>query len=317
MDGILNINKPEGMTSFSVVAVVRHLSGERRVGHAVTLDPAATGVLPVCLGQGTRVVEFMGDADKTYRAEIELGVTTDTYDTSGQITEKRDPSGISLAQVEAALSTFCGMVQQTPPMYSALKFHGRPLYKLAREGITITRKSRLVKIEKLVVLDWQPPSVVIEMVCGKGTYVRSLAHDLGQVLGCGASLKALARLRYGPFDIVDAVSVPELEDGFRYGYWQHFMHPIDSVLLNWDAVLVGDSSREGVRNGRLQTLGNAGKDEGDVPVQYSENRCRAYDLDGQFLGVLRFNAVTGEWQPEKVFARGLTEKPVFCCQKGE
>lgn len=318
MDGILNINKPLDKTSFSVVAMVRRLSGERRVGHAGTLDPAATGVLPVCLGQGTRVVEFLVDATKTYRAEIELGVTTDTDDASGRIIEKRDPSGISREQVEAVLSSFCGLVKQTPPMYSAVKYHGKPLYKLARAGITVERRSRLVKIEKLAILDWQPPIVVIEVVCGKGTYIRSLAHDLGQTLGCGASLKGLARLRCGPFDIEDAVSLSELEDGFRFGYWQHFIYPIDSVLLHWAAMVVGDSAGESIRNGRLLALGNSSQNEGDGSAQHSDNRCRAYDLDGRFLGVLRFNSERGEWQPEKVFARSLVEKPiVVCCRKGE
>ena len=242
MDGILNINKPRGRTSFSIVAMVKRLSRERRVGHAGTLDPEATGVLPVCLGQGTRVVEFLVDASKTYRAQIELGVATDTYDASGKITQRGDISGISQKQLESALASFCGLIQQTPPMYSAVKYHGKPLYKWARAGITVERKSRPTKIYHLELTDWQPPVVTIEVVCGKGTYIRSLAHDLGQVLGCGANLKSLIRLRCGLFDVKDAISVSQLEDAFRCGYWQHFVYPIDIVLSHWTAVVVNDDA---------------------------------------------------------------------------
>jgi len=188
VDGILNINKPRDRTSFSVVAMVRRLSGERRVGHAGTLDPAATGVLPVCLGQGTRVTEYLVDAAKTYRAQIELGVATDTYDASGKITEQGDPSGISREQVESALASFRGTIQQIPPMYSAVKHLGQPLYKLARSGIEVERKSRRAEIYRLEITDWQLPVVTIEVECSKGTYIRSLAYDLGRSLGCGAHL---------------------------------------------------------------------------------------------------------------------------------
>jgi len=293
MDGILNINKPKGRTSFNVVALVRRLSGERRVGHAGTLDPAATGVLPVCLGRGTRVIEFLMDSTKAYRAEIELGVATDTYDADGRITRKGDPSGISRDRLELALSSFYGLIHQIPPIYSALKHQGKPLYELARAGITVERRSRLVKIHHLELIDWQSPVVTIEVVCGKGTYIRSLAHDLGQSLGCGAHLKNLVRLRCGLFDIRDAVSLPQLEHAFRYGYWQHFVYPLDIVLLNWSAMVVSDDTGRVIRNGS--------------PVDYvgrhssEENRCRVYTPDGFFLGVLRFNSEKGQWQPEKVF----------------
>ncbi len=302
MDGILNINKPRGRTSFSIVAMVKRLSRERRVGHAGTLDPEATGVLPVCLGQGTRVVEFLVDASKTYRAQIELGVATDTYDASGKITQRGDISGISQKQLESALASFCGLIQQTPPMYSAVKYHGKPLYKWARAGITVERKSRPTKIYHLELTDWQPPVVTIEVVCGKGTYIRSLAHDLGQVLGCGANLKSLIRLRCGLFDVKDAISVSQLEDAFRCGYWQHFVYPIDIVLSHWTAVVVNDDATQAIRNGQPLTLEEANSvDEYSLARSPSDNHCRVYTTDGCFLGVMRFNPETGQWQPEKVF----------------
>ncbi len=308
MNGILNINKPWGRTSFSIVAMVRRLTGERRVGHAGTLDPAATGVLPVCLGQGTRITEFLVDSTKAYRAEIELGVATDTYDVSGSITSQGDPSGINRDQLESGLGSFCGLIQQVPPMYSAVKYRGRPLYQLARAGITVERKSRLARIHDLKLVDWQPPVATVEVVCGKGTYIRSLAHDLGQALGCGAYLKNLIRLRCGLFDIEDAISVSQFEDACRYGYWQQLVYPVDSVLSHWAAMVVDDDAGQNIRNGRPLAVGNSDGSERSGSLEQgisagssAESRCRAYALDGRFLGVLRFNSERGQWQPEKVF----------------
>ncbi len=308
MDGILNINKPWGKTSFSIVALVKRFSGERRVGHAGTLDPTATGVLPVCLGQGTRIIEFLLDSTKTYQAQIELGVATDTYDASGKVTQKGDPSGISQEQLESAFAPFRGLIQQTPPMYSAVKHQGKRLYELARAGINVERKSRLAKIYKLAIIDWKPPVVTVEVECGRGTYIRSLAHDLGQSLGCGANLKSLIRSSYGPFAVKTAVSVPQLEDAFRYGYWQHFVHPIDTVLLHWKAIVVNDATGNAIKKGAPVALENDNSNEiTDYLEQHSpgrslvETQCRTYTLDGRFLGVLRFNPERGQWQPEKVF----------------
>lgn len=303
MDGILNIDKPWGKTSFSVVSIVKRLSGERRVGHAGTLDPAATGVLPVCIGRGTRVIQFLTDADKTYRAEIELGVSTDTYDASGKITGRGDPAGIDREQFETALDSFRGLIQQIPPMYSAVKYHGQPLYKLARAGIDIPRKSRQVRIYHLALIDWQPPVATVELECSKGTYIRSLANDLGQALGCGASLKNLVRLRCGLFDIKNTISLPQLEDAFRYGYWRRFAHPVDTVLSHWGAMVVNEATEDTIKKGCSPVLGNGDSEPPDCCEQYHpvENRCRAYTRDGRFLGVLRFNAETAQWHPEKVF----------------
>jgi tRNA pseudouridine55 synthase len=307
MDGILNINKPPGNTSFSIVAKVKRLSGERRVGHAGTLDPAATGVLPVCLGQGTRVIEFLMESTKTYRAQIELGVATDTYDATGKITQKGDPSRISQEQFASALASFCGLISQIPPMYSAVKHHGQPLYKLARAGITVERKSRLAKIYHLELIDWRSPVATVEVECGKGTYIRSLAHDLGQSLGCGANLKSLIRLRHGFFDIKDAITVPQLEDAFRYQYWQHFVYPIDIVLLHWAAVVVDDDTSQAIMNGHPLILKNHNGSEKtnypQRPPSVKSSYCRVYTPDGGFLGVLHFNPERGEWQPKKIFPK--------------
>jgi len=308
VDGILNIDKPSGRTSFNIVATVKRLTGERRVGHAGTLDPAATGVLPVCIGQGTRIIEFLVDTTKAYRAEIELGVATDTYDSSGRITQTGDHSGINQSQLESALTTFRGPIQQTPPMYSAIKYQGKRLYQLARAGIEVERQSRPNKIHHLELTNWQPPVATLEIVCDKGTYIRSLAHDLGQVLGCGANLKSLVRLRCGLFDLRDAISLPQLEDACRYGYWQRFVYPIDTVISHWMAMVVSDDEGQAIKNGRPLAFKNGDNGEGTRhPKQRSPalasyaNRCRIYTTDGYFLGVLHFNQEKEEWQPEKVF----------------
>ena len=293
MDGILNINKPPGKTSHSIVARVRRLSGEKRVGHAGTLDPAATGVLPICLGQGTRIVEFLVDTTKEYRAEIELGIATDTYDSSGRVTQQGDPSRISRQQIESALGSFRGSIQQIPPMYSAVKRRGRPLYELARKGIDIERKSRTVKIHRLELTAWQLPVASVEVECSKGTYIRSIAHDLGQSLGCGAHLKSLVRTRCGPFDIDKAVSMPQLEEAFHHGYWQRYAYPIDIVLQDYSAIVVDEATEEALKNGNPVTLENQ---EAGSRQKY----CRAYAVDGRFLGILRHVPDKGVWQPKKV-----------------
>jgi len=295
MDGILNINKPAGKTSYDVVAVVKRLSRVRRVGHAGTLDPAATGVLPVCLGQGTRVIEFLADAAKTYRAEIELGTITDTYDAAGTVIEKRDASDITLEKVETALGQFRGLIQQPPPMYSAVKHQGKPLYELARAGITIERKSRPAQIDSIEILDWQPPVVTIKVECGKGTYIRSLAYDLGQALGCGGTLKSLVRLSYGPFNVKDAISLPRLEEAFRHGYWTHYVYAIDAVLLHWNAMIVGEEKEKKIANG--VTLPSTI----DLSQTGDSTRARVYTLDGGFLSVLQFDPEKDQWQTNKVF----------------
>ena len=295
VDGILNINKPPGRTSFSIVSFVKRLSGVRRVGHAGTLDPAATGVLPVCLGQGRRVVSFLHDTAKVYKAQVEFGVTTDSYDATGNITATGDPSGVSRKQLISALGSFRGLIQQTPPMYSAIKHGGKPLYELARAGIEVERKSRPVQIYRLELRRWQPPVATIEVECSKGTYIRSLAYDLGQLLGCGAHLKSLTRLKYGCFSLEDAVSLPQLEDGFRHGYWQQFVYPIDIVFQDWAAVVVDDSAEADVRNGRPVELKPGDRLKPEV------DRLRVYNGDGRFLGVLQFNREKGHWRPGKVF----------------
>lgn len=297
MDGILNINKPAGITSYGVVAAVKRLTGERRVGHAGTLDPLAGGVLPICLGRGTRVQEFLSESHKVYRAEIGLGEETDTYDASGRVTRQGDPSGVSRSQLESALEPFRGLIQQTPPMYSALKHQGKRLYQLARAGVTVERQSRPAKIYRLELLDFKSPLVTLEVECGRGTYIRSLAYDIGRSLGCGAHLKGLLRLRYGCFDIDSAVSLAQFEDACRHGYWRQLVYSPDVALMHWPALVVADEKERYVSHGRLLHL-----DNDELPEEaVAAGRCRVYGQNGSFLAVMRFSIESGQWHPDKVF----------------
>jgi tRNA pseudouridine55 synthase len=226
MDGILNINKVRGETSFGVVAAVRRLCRERRVGHAGTLDPLASGVLPVCIGKATRVVEFAMEHAKQYRAEIEFGLTTDTGDAEGHVLSRGEVADLDAGAVAGALNHFRGQIQQVPPMFSALKHNGRPLYEMARAGITIDRPSRTVEIHEINMVSWEAPVATIEVTCSRGTYIRTLAEDLGQRLTCGAYLKNLSRLKYGPFGVEKAVTVAQLAEAVSAGDWTSLMWPI-------------------------------------------------------------------------------------------
>lgn len=294
MDGILNIDKPRGMTSFAVVAAVRRLSSERRVGHSGTLDPEATGVLPVFCGRATRVIEFLADTTKTYRAGIELGVATDSYDAAGRVVARGDASRIRREDLAAALEPFRGLIEQTPPMFSAVKHQGQPLYRLARAGITVERRRREVEVSRLELIDWRPPLATVEIDCSKGTYIRALANDLGEALGCGAMLSSLVRLRCGQFALEDAAPFDGLALAFEEDGWQALLRSADSVLGHWPAVQVGEELAAAVRNGQLVDVGQP---IGEATGGY----CRAYAADGSLLAVLRFEPEAGLWHPDKVF----------------
>lgn len=293
-NGFLNVNKPEGWTSFSIVAWLRGMTGEKHVGHAGTLDPIATGVLPICFGQATKVVQFLTNTNKTYLAHIELGTATDTFDREGKIIQQGDTSGITQRLIENSLTSFRGSIEQMPPVYSALKHQGRRYYELARAGMPIKLKPRRVEIIDLELVEYQPPLVTLKVECSKGTYIRSLVHDLGQHLGCGAHLKNLVRLRCGPFHIDDALSLSQIEDAIQQGNWKDFLYSVDSPLLGWKAAIIGRKNELSIRNGIPLPL-----TEKNAP---SEKYCRAYSLDGLFIAVLRFIPEKKLWHPEKVFS---------------
>jgi tRNA pseudouridine55 synthase len=293
IDGILNIIKPAGMSSFAVVSMVRALSGERRVGHAGTLDRSASGVLPVCLGKATRVIEFMSDVHKTYRAKIRLGVITDSYDADGNVIEESDCSSVTREQLECLIPSFVGTIEQVPPMYSALKLGGMRLHKLARAGVEVELKSRQINIYRIELLNWEPPHFSIDVECGKGTYIRSLAHDIGRALGCGAHLAGLVRSKNGVFDVAEGFTVKQIRDAFTEGRWRDVLQPIDSVLQHMPSVVVDKSAGKNISNGVSTDLNvDGGRDTG---------WCRAYSAEGGLIALLKYDVEWGNWHPKKVF----------------
>lgn len=211
INGFVVIDKPAGITSHDVVSRVRRILGTRKVGHTGTLDPFATGVLPVAVNDGTKVIPFLDEGSKTYEALLRLGVATDTLDMTGTILSETDPSSITREQLISCFNDFTGAVSQIPPMYSAIKQNGQPLYKLARQGVEVERKARDVEIYSLELLSFDLPHASIRVVCSRGTYVRSLADDIGRQLGCGAALQELRRTASGPFHIENAVTLTDLE----------------------------------------------------------------------------------------------------------
>lgn len=297
VDGILNVNKPPGWTSFDVVAFVRRHSGVQRVGHAGTLDPAAEGVLLVCLGRATRIVEYLLDTRKSYLARIRLGIVTDTYDADGEVVRTADASSVTREAVEQALDSFRGTISQTPPMFSALKREGTPLYRHARAGREVEREAREVEVYRLELVEFDPPALTLDIDCGRGFYVRSLAHDLGERLGCGAHLEGLVRTSVGPFHVESSVDVERLRGAFVDHTWTDFLLPTDSVLLDWHAAILGEENAANIRFGRALRLAPA--DEGRVVALPAGAPCRAYSLDGRLIALLRYG---GEaiWQPAKV-----------------
>jgi tRNA pseudouridine55 synthase len=216
-DGVLNIDKAEGWTSHDVVAKVRTLLGGVRVGHAGTLDPLATGVLPILVGRATRIAEYLVGWDKAYRAVLRLGETTDTQDRSGSVTDRRDAAGVSGAAVREVVERFRGPLMQTPPMYSAIKIAGVPLYKAARAGRTVERRPRPVVVHELSVLEMSASDVMLDVVCSKGTYIRTLCADIGEALGVGAHLRSLVRTRVGPLRLEDASTVEQVAAAMAAG----------------------------------------------------------------------------------------------------
>ncbi len=212
MHGLLLIDKPSGMTSHDVVRQVRRIYHTRKVGHAGTLDPLATGVLAVAVGDGTKILQFLLAENKSYRATLELGTTTDTLDSEGTVTQQRPVPEFSLSQIEHICNGFRGSIDQLPPMFSALKQNGIPLYKLARQGKTVERKTRQVNISRLEIVNINHQELIIEVDCSKGTYIRSLVSDIGERLGCGAHMTALRRLGSGDFTIEECHLLDDLKD---------------------------------------------------------------------------------------------------------
>lgn len=282
--GILVIDKPTGMSSHDVVGRVRRVAGLRRVGHAGTLDPLATGVLVVCLGQATRLVEYVMGRPKTYVARVRLGQTTDSYDADGVVVAER-PLTFTLADLDNALAHFAGEIMQRPPMFSAVKQQGQPLYKLARQGIEVERPLRPVTIYALQLVACDLPFVELHIRCSAGTYIRTLAHDLGDMLGCGGHIVALRRTAVGSFTSEQAVALEALTADNVAGYLQ----VAETAVLHLPTLTLPNAEAERLAQGQRLVC---------QPHQPEADLVRVYGENGRFIGIAQQQ--NGVWQPQKI-----------------
>jgi tRNA pseudouridine55 synthase len=289
--GLVLLDKPSGPTSHDMVAVLRRGAREKRVGHAGTLDPLATGLLVLCLGAATRLSEYLAGKDKRYTATVRLGQTTDTYDAQGAVTAE-SAALPERAALEAALAQLRGAQMQTPPAYSAIKRGGQKAYDLARRGEAVTLAPRPVHFYEINLTDWQPPLAVVDVHCSAGTYIRSLAHDVGQALGCGAHLAALRRTASGALWVEAAVTLPALETALASGDWLRYVRPPDTAVPDWPAVQLPAEAVTRVQHGQAVPL--------DAPATPGRLG-RAYNPAGEFFAVLRADPEAGVWRPDKVF----------------
>ncbi len=277
ISGILLLDKPLGMTSNQALQKVKFLFKARKAGHTGSLDPLATGLLPICFGDATKLSAFLLDADKHYRVRVRLGVTTTTADAEGEVRETRSIEGVDEARIAALLPRFTGEIDQLPPMYSALKHKGERLYNLARQGIEVEREPRRIRIFSLAMNEWAAPDFSLDVHCSKGTYVRTLAEDIGEAAGCGAHVTALRRTGVGPYDDTAMVTMDEVER-----LWSEdrealdaLLLPLESALAHWPEVKLSDNAAYYMRTGQAVL----------VPRAPTEGWVRLFDAKGGFLGV--------------------------------
>ena len=259
VQGIVLLDKPAGLTSNEALQAVKHLFQARKAGHTGSLDPLASGLLPICLGEGTKMSGFLLDADKHYRVTCRLGVRTATGDAEGEILETRAVEGLSRRAVERALHRFTGPIEQVPPMYSAVKHQGQRLYRLARQGVSVERQPRSVTIHALSLLHYESDALEIDVRCSKGTYVRTLVEDIGEFLGCGAHVTALRRLGVGPYDDSRTVSLDRLRGLAQEGLERldGVLLPIESALVHWPGVRLSDDAAYYLRKGQAVQVPHA------------------------------------------------------------
>lgn len=292
--GVLVVDKPAGPTSYDVVALVRRRLGVRRVGHAGTLDPDATGVLPILIGEATKLMGYLADHDKEYRAVVRLGVRTDTQDGAGRVLAETPVPPLTIADVRAVAARFTGRIRQTPPMYSALHHEGRRLYELAREGVEVARMPREVLVHSIDVEALDGVLVTLRVVCGKGTYVRTLAADIGDAIGCGAAVASLARLRVGPFVLADALSYADLEGASADSLVQRIAPP-DAALAGWAEVRLSEATAAAFRHGQaLEMPGGTSFTGGDARL------VRVHGPDGALIGVGAVDDRGGRLRPVRI-----------------
>lgn len=295
--GVINIHKEKGFTSHDVVAKLRGILGQKKIGHTGTLDPDATGVLLVCLGKGTKLCDMLTDKTKTYETVLLLGKTTDTQDISGEVLNEGAVDGLDVGMVEACINGFVGAYNQVPPMYSALKVNGKKLYELARQGIEVERKARPVVIYEIRILEMNLPRVRMEVSCSKGTYIRTLCHDIGQKLGCGGCMEELIRTRVSRFTLEDSMTLDEVATCRDDGSLDSKIVPIDAMFSEYEAVTIRSEFASFAYNGN-HILKKHIKEELKV---CADKQVRLYDEAGQFIGIYTYDEVKKQFQLTKMF----------------
>ena len=308
MDGILNVYKEAGYTSHDVVAKLRGILGQKKIGHTGTLDPAATGVLPVCCGKATKICELLTNKDKTYQAVCRLGVITDTQDTTGKILEERTVKNITVEEIYQAVASFEGEIMQTPPMYSALKVNGKKLCDLARAGVTVERQARPVQLYSIEIIKMELPRVCMRVRCSKGTYIRTLCQDIGEKLSCGACMESLLRTKVSEFCVQDALRLSEIEERVQKAAGQtpseqwnaemfDFIYAVDSVFLQYKKAVICKEWNKLLYNG------NRMKKDMFVSYQkdWEQQKVRIYDEEGRFIGIYEYSEIHGDYKPVKLF----------------
>ena len=300
--GIINVYKEKGYTSHDVVAKLRGIAGQKKIGHTGTLDPDATGVLPVCLGRATKVCDLLTEKDKTYEALLFLGVETDTQDTSGTVLKQGDTSALVVNEVEQAILSFVGEYDQIPPMYSALKVNGKKLYELAREGKTVERKARRVQIHNIRILEINLPRVRMEVECSKGTYIRTLCHDIGGKLGCGGCMENLIRTKVSCFELKDSYKLEEIAKIKAEGNLEKVLMPVDALFPQYPQIVVKKKWEKLAYNGNglpVRAVFYGGQDKSQKPLD--GEFVRLYDEEGQFLAIYQYTASKNEYSIIKMF----------------
>ena len=290
-DGIINVYKEKGFTSHDVVAKMRGILGQRKIGHTGTLDPAAEGVLPVCAGKGTKLCDMLTDHDKTYRAVLLLGTETDTEDTTGTVLETKETSGLTEKEVQDAVLSFIGDYAQIPPMYSALKVDGKKLYELAREGKNVERKARPVKIFDIQI-------VTMTVSCSKGTYIRTLCHDIGAKLSVGGCMKELLRTKVGRFELSESLTLDELQKLKEEDRLAEVVLPVEEVFKELPEIRSDTEELD-----KLLKNGNPFRSRAVKDIRGGD-MFRVYHSDGTFIGVFRYDEGKHMYYPEKIFLGG-------------
>ena len=289
ISGVIVVDKPIGMTSHDVVQVIRKGTGIRRIGHTGTLDPRASGVLVILIGPAVRLSEYLQTDKKRYEAVIRLGSVSDTYDGDGVIESTGVSCDISEDRVLDAIESFVGEIEQVPPAYSALKIAGRKAYDLARKGVDFEIPSRNVTIHSFDLIEYNPPELAVDILCSSGTYIRSIANDLGKGLGCGAYLSALRRTLSGHFSLRDAVPLPKLQESFEEGNWYQYLVPAAEALENAEELVLTMEQETAIRHGRRIEADSL---EFDLAKGVSEQ--------GELIAILELDKEAREWKPKKV-----------------